>query len=557
MSTKTLTKRVALATVVALGAGVLSLVTVSSAQAASGDLAASTPTAGSTGVLYVGSTVGTAGAKDGAITMLQSGSLKLTTLNTTGYFTVSAGAYISGATTPANINAAQTAYTSASSDFFTVTATGAAGSTFQITGYTSSTSGVVTSVTTVTIAGSSVYGVPSSAKTTAFWNTSDTTTSSDVSGGSTTIPTNPLYLEIALKDAYGNAVSVSSSTVLTVTATAGANVGLAAAGSAASGSYTTAVATSGGSTLVAKITEATTGTGWSGTVTVSYNGTVLASRSGVIQGYVSKIVIAPNAVAKSSASTNSVLSYQAYDAAGNVDTATGLVIASSSNTASIASSGSVAVSTTNNATSSGELGYLSVTALAAGVSSVAVKYTRPDGTVITSNAVSINVGGNADSYKVSLDKSSYAPGDIATMKITFVDSKGNPAASSGTTYATAGSSPAFTWNATFSTPQMTQIGTLGSFGSSFVNTYGSTGNIALDANGQITIKYTVGTTEGSFNAVVDFPTIDGQNGAAQTVAYKVSAGATTSLNDVLKGIVSLIASINKQIAALAKLVTKK
>ena len=48
--------------------------------------------------------------------------------------------------------------------------------------------------------------------------------------------------------------------------------------------------------------------------------------------------------------------------------------------------------------------------------------------------------------------------------------------------------------------------------------------------------------------------LDAQDGAAQTVAYSISSGGT-SLNDVLKGIVSLIASINKQIAALAKLVT--
>jgi len=43
---------------------------------------------------------------------------------------------------------------------------------------------------------------------------------------------------------------------------------------------------------------------------------------------------------------------------------------------------------------------------------------------------------------------------------------------------------------------------------------------------------------------------------AQTLSYTIADGST-SLNDVLKGIVSLIASINKQIAALAKLVAKK
>jgi len=46
--------------------------------------------------------------------------------------------------------------------------------------------------------------------------------------------------------------------------------------------------------------------------------------------------------------------------------------------------------------------------------------------------------------------------------------------------------------------------------------------------------------------------------AAQTVAYKVASGTTTVSNaDVLKSIVSLIASINKQIQALQKLILKR
>jgi hypothetical protein len=47
-------------------------------------------------------------------------------------------------------------------------------------------------------------------------------------------------------------------------------------------------------------------------------------------------------------------------------------------------------------------------------------------------------------------------------------------------------------------------------------------------------------------------------GANQTVAYKVVAPSTGVSNaDVLKAIVSLIASINKQIAALQKALLKK
>ena len=45
---------------------------------------------------------------------------------------------------------------------------------------------------------------------------------------------------------------------------------------------------------------------------------------------------------------------------------------------------------------------------------------------------------------------------------------------------------------------------------------------------------------------------------AQTASYSVKSGATTVTNaEVLKSIVSLIASINKQIRALQKLILKR
>ena len=89
---------------------------------------------------------------------------------------------------------------------------------------------------------------------------------------------------------------------------------------------------------------------------------------------------------------------------------------------------------------------------------------------------------------------------------------------------------------------------------------GATSNAATatdyTSNGVVSYKFVVGGTAGSYQAIADFPLIDAVSGAAQTVAYSINSTGT-SLNDVLKGIVALIASINKQIAALAKLVTKK
>jgi hypothetical protein len=75
-------------------------------------------------------------------------------------------------------------------------------------------------------------------------------------------------------------------------------------------------------------------------------------------------------------------------------------------------------------------------------------------------------------------------------------------------------------------------------------------------------KFTVGgISAGSFQLVVDLPRWNSTtySQTAQTVAYKVTAAADSGVSnaDVLKAIVSLIASINKQIAALQKALLKR
>jgi hypothetical protein len=79
-------------------------------------------------------------------------------------------------------------------------------------------------------------------------------------------------------------------------------------------------------------------------------------------------------------------------------------------------------------------------------------------------------------------------------------------------------------------------------------------------NGESTYLLTVGTTSGltagSYTGVIEFssPAL----GTKQTPTYKLSTGGDTTSNaDVLKSIVALIASINKQIQALQKLILKR
>ena len=67
-----------------------------------------------------------------------------------------------------------------------------------------------------------------------------------------------------------------------------------------------------------------------------------------------------------------------------------------------------------------------------------------------------------------------------------------------------------------------------------------------------------GITAGSYNAVVDYYALTAVAATKQTPAYKVTTGSTdVAFTDVLKSVIALIASINKQIQALQKLILNR
>jgi hypothetical protein len=73
-------------------------------------------------------------------------------------------------------------------------------------------------------------------------------------------------------------------------------------------------------------------------------------------------------------------------------------------------------------------------------------------------------------------------------------------------------------------------------------------------------KYTVGTstglTAGNWTGTISYTSL--LAAVTATPTYKVATGGDTTSNaDVLKSIVALIASINKQIQALQKLILKR
>jgi len=540
MSTKTLRKRIALVAVSALTAGVLSVIAAPAANAAAGDITDITGTG--TGLI--------ASSKTGASTtqtavLLQTGTLVITTDNADGFFKVSSGGYITAEGGDGAISNDQQEFTAGgASDTFTVAVRPgtAPGSTFTITGYTGDTTGVEKDVVTVTVAASSIAGTVSLANSGVFWHTSAAEVTADTTGASAVAPVTQMYLDIDLLDPYKNTVTTPGA--LVVTATAGANVNLVAASATTAGTFNTAVLGTNPSAAFVVVSEATRGAGWKGSVTVTYNGTVIATKSGSISGYASKLNITRNLVASIGTTTADAVRFTTTDSAGNSVQVTAAEVQLDTSSASSVVSGVVGVTAQN--ITAGQLadGKATVTCGSPGSSSVVMKYTTPAGVTIKSNALTVICGSSASTYTASWDKASYKQGDIAKLTVSFKDAFGAPANSQNAVSTFA----AGAGNELISTPMMTRVGS-------------TTAAYSPDENGNVVFTYTVGTTTGvtpgAYQASVSFPTVNSAKGEAQAVAYTIASDGSVTNADVLKSIVSLIASINKQIQALQKLILRR
>jgi|NOAtaT_6_FD_contig_121_520963_length_1834_multi_4_in_0_out_0_1 hypothetical protein len=554
MSTKTLRKRIALIAASALTAGVLSVVAVPAANAAAGDGNFDTTT-GTYGL--VGAITPALGNPTNSTTrtavMLRTGKLYLSTVGTAAV-KVSAGAIINGATTIANVDANQACAVVAAGEHIQIAATGNAGTTFSVTGYdedTCASAATVGDILTVTIASTSLAGVASAADSSVRWDSNsagDAPSAADDITNSSTSTGNQLYLRINVADAYAQDISDTTG-ALVVTASSGAVLGSigTSAGTAAGSTASTAVSSADPSALWVRVGEATAGAGWSGTVSVTYNGVLLATKSGKITGKAAKLVGTPYKIAKTGgATTTNAFLYTLTDTAGNglATTAASIVMDSSSNSAVVSDANGYTAAAYGN-TYGDYVGQGTYTCTStAGTSSIVIKTVLSDATVIKSAPFTATCGGDAATYTASFDKASYVQGEVAKMTIVFRDSRGALANSeTAVDTVTSGAS-----NMTISAPMMAQVGSFTS-----VSKPGLAGTLEVN----FTVGTSSGLTEGSYNAVVNIPNLN-TLGKAQNVAYKVTTGTTTVSNaEVLKSIVSLIASINKQIQALQKLILKR
>ena len=352
-----------------------------------------------------------------------------------------------------------------------------------------------------------------------------------------------IYVRIDAYDDYGNTISDTTSATGSIEASvsSGAVIGAAATGTVSS-AYTTDKST------YFKVTQATEDAGWKGTITLKFNGNVIATKSATIGGKAASIEVSGLDIALQSGQASTVGDYVVKDALGTTlqVAVTGFVTLTEAQGAKLTAGSSIrtpsnTAARTAAATTKGV--FQATCSATAGpnstVSGLKLRIVFADLTQITSPEFSLTCGESAYTYSASLDKASYVPGDIATLTVTAKGAYGN-AVFDGDTLSN----------------QTSGISILGS------NLTAVVAPTVADTftGGKKEYKFIVGSTEGSYNLVVDLTEFNSSSKpqTAVTIPYKIASGVATVTNaDVLKSIVALIASINKQIQALQKLILKR
>jgi hypothetical protein len=389
-------------------------------------------------------------------------------------------------------------------------------------------------------------------------NNTDSSTTGAINGSS-------MYINFALNDAYGANLSNGN---IVATATNGGLVAYADGSVVAAGTASTVVAYDEGEGDSIRVTQGTADAPLSTTVTITYNGTTVCTKTVGFAGAPTKVsvsVLETQDLSGSAGKTDfledgysraGLFTVTLTDAAGNqvapgANSAEGRSAAIgtfSSNSASLAGQTIVtalSVDQVGTQTSTTLGGRLSTGIYTCGSTAGEVKTAKIDftitatGKVITSDAFTLRCANDPYSYTASFDKASYVQGELATLTVKFLDSKGNPA-----------NSVSGTGGWTSVTPMLTNVSTTGAAA-------------GLGTTGTKTYTYTVGVssgmTAGTYTSIIDFTTLTLAGTAVKaTPTYKVSASNTdVAFTEVLKSVVALIASINKQIQALQKLILKQ
>ena len=529
MSTKTMKQRIAVVAVSAMGFGLLSIAPAH----ATGALTI-------TGASQVVSQVGPVASNAATGTITTAGSVTVSQTLTTsvvGSITVTGGRW-TGALVAASITASTV--TSASGAVITsaVAVPTAAGTNMVIKSYTGST---LVDTITITVVPVNATGTYSASNSKFSFNATETAaTATDALGYQVAANAGELILNWDLKDALNNAMPTTTVVYLQSNCLVGT-----ATGPTVNGVTGTDVADG------VFIAQPVANTAVTCNVDVFVDGVKVITKSGLIQGAVASITVSDVEIGNSAGGAQTGLAnVVAKDAAGNslgyitlahdtttingqsIITALAITDGDSSTTSSIAGNQAApgATASTLGWTCSGIKGTMKTK----------VKYTSAGGAVINSNEFTAACFGDVDTFTASLDKASYVPGDIATLTITAKDSGGNTVHDATVIGSgTGASAPAI------SASNMTAV----------------TAPLSADTftSGVKTYKFIVGSTAGSYQMTVGLPYWDtaATKAPAKTVAFKIASSGGVTNEQVLQSIVALIASINKQIQALQKLILRR
>jgi len=552
MSIKTLRKRIALVAVSALGAGVLSVAVVPSANAAafaagaanldeSTDLASTVP-----GVCIAPTDTTDTAVVDfnrvtGGITITidsnsdDLGDTEIATFTITGpaVFTV-ASAAASGATRSLSADGKKITYTDDTGGGGTASVFTAPD--FRLTGAgkveiktalttSSGSSTVLDTLTIYSVAACDQGGYSATTSVTYLDDTNSTalnsTTAAAVTGDDATAATKKYnettYLKLFLTDKYGAAIDTTAS-YIEAAATNGAIVGI-------NGTPTspTAVATSSIQAAVVHIKLPSTTAPVQTTVTVKLNGTTVATRTVTFTGQPASVVVSGVASHVATTGTDSI-NFVVRDSAGNQlagwTPVAGLTTSDVNGASVTAFGGSSSATTVQTATlTAGSV---------EGASSTTIRVKLDDGTYVTSAPIAFfTTTATAASWTISADKQVYAPGEVVTITVEAKNAKGNPVADT--------------------TVLASASGTLSWTGAGLTKVSADPAHTDTATGGKWTYKFYASTTEGSYGYSLKSDMAAAIT-TAQTGTFTVKSGAISNA-EVLASIVKLIAAINLTIEA--------
>jgi hypothetical protein len=570
MSTKTLRKRIALVAVSALGAGLLSVVPVSSANA--------TAAAGDSGVILVSGSICAAtsliggapleadggsdaspfesGAAGGKLLIVPVGaSLKVAydaadVITLSGPLSVAQVGRQADATLPAVVSSTNGKIVitgnAADSD---VTLSALSVGTANITVDTAAADPTVTATNTIRVNIVAACASTAFSAATSFVSVEDTSAQAtdNVDASAAQADTEKGFLSIVANNAYGTAVP---SGTWIVTATNGAVVGINAGNAATVGLTSTGATTAAGTDIRVAVGQATEGVAMSSVVTVSYNGTVVATRTFTWTGDLASITVSSVKIGKTGAQNHNSFTVRTFDAAGNQIAWPDASLTITGTDANVTAADAVLTATAAAETSATNDGnFFTCGAGAKGTTKLTVKGINSVLGTVLSAPFDAKCSSSPYTWSASMDKASYVPGDIAVVTISAKDVNGNTV------------HDAVSNNGADNTNEVASY-VYGSAGTAPVITGSNLTPVVAPAAGDEfaagvkTYSFIVGSTEGSYQLAVQLAGIT--TDTAKTVGYKIAASSTAVSNaDVLKAIVSLIASINKQIAALQKALLRR